>query len=143
MLHNMQTNNKKEQKRINIPGMRALPKYWNQLTTLDFKTIDPLQSVAVIPLGATEQHGPHLPLSVDTDILDAVVKESLRHLSPQAPVFILPTQSIGLSPEHTAFSGTLSLGADTLLRIGAELGACISHSGIRKILLLNAHGGNV
>ncbi len=123
--------------------MKALPKYWNQLTTLDFKTIDPMQAVAVLPLGATEQHGPHLPLSVDTDIVDAVMRVSLTHLSPQAPVFILPTQSIGLSPEHTAFSGTLSLGAHTLLQIGAELGACIAQSGIKKILLLNSHGGNV
>ena len=71
--------------------MSALPKYWNQLTTIDFKSLDPSSAVAVLPLAATEQHGPHLPLSVDTDIIDAVVKEGLKHLQPQDPVFVLPT----------------------------------------------------
>ena len=108
--------------------MSALPKYWNQLTTIDFKSLDPSSAVAVLPLAATEQHGPHLPLSVDTDIIDAVVKEGLKHLQPQDPVFV---------------SGTLSLSAQTMLQIGAELGACIAKSGVRKLLLLNSHGGNV
>ncbi len=123
--------------------MNHLPKFWNQLTTLDFKNIDLQKAVAVLPLAATEQHGPHLPLSVDTDIIDAVVKESLKHLEPHSPIFILPTQTVGLSTEHTAFPGTLSLSAQSMLQIGAELGACVARSGIRKILLFNSHGGNV
>jgi len=123
--------------------MTALPKYWNQLTTLDFKSLDPRTAVAVLPLAATEQHGPHLPLSVDSDIIDAVVKEGLKHLEPQAPVFVLPTLCLGFSAEHTAFPGTLSLSAQTMLQIGAELGACVANSGVRKLLLLNSHGGNV
>ena len=123
--------------------MSALPKYWCQLTTLDFKTIDPMRAVAVLPLAATEQHGPHLPMSVDTDIVDAVVKESLKSLTPQAPILIMPTQTIGLSTEHTAFAGTLSLSAQTMLQIGAELGESVAKAGIRKLLLFNSHGGNV
>jgi creatinine amidohydrolase len=123
--------------------MSALPKYWNQLSTLDFKSLDPRTAVAVLPLAATEQHGPHLPLSVDTEIIDAVVKEGLKHLQPQEPVFVLPTLSVGFSTEHTAFPGTLSLSAQTVLQIGAELGACVAVSGVKKLLLLNSHGGNV
>jgi len=123
--------------------MNALPKYWNLLTTLDFKSIDPLNAVAVLPLAATEQHGPHLPLCVDSHIVNAVVEEGLKHLPAHMQVFILPTQSVGLSTEHTAFPGTLSLSASTMLQIGAELGGCIARSGIRKLLILNSHGGNV
>ena len=122
--------------------MSLLPKYWNQLSTLDFKNIDPSKAVAVWPLAATEQHGPHLPLSVDTDIVEALVSESIKHLGANAPVFFLPTQTVGLSTEHTAFSGTLSLNAQTMLQIGAQLGACVARSGIRKLLLINSHGGN-
>ena len=82
--------------------MSKLPKYWNQLTTVDFDLIDFEKAVAVWPLGATEQHGPHLPLSVDSDLVNAVAKESLKHLLDSDPVFFLPLQSIGFSEEHSA-----------------------------------------
>jgi creatinine amidohydrolase len=99
--------------------------------------------VAVLPLGATEQHGPHLPLSVDTVLVEGVVREALGHLTANAQVLVLPTQSVGLSTEHTAYAGTLSLSPETLIRLWIELGECVARAGVRKLVLFNAHGGHV
>lgn len=68
--------------------------------------MDLLRTVAVLPLGATEQHGPHLPLSVDTDLVNAMLGAALAHLQDNDPVLLLPTQSVGLSSEHVAYDGT-------------------------------------
>ncbi|WP_158686467.1 creatininase family protein, partial [Pseudomonas aeruginosa] len=80
-------------------------------------SLDPAATVAVLPLGATEQHGPHLPLGVDTVLADGIVAASLPLLPASLPVLFLPTQQIGLSPEHARFAGTLTLSAETLIRL--------------------------
>lgn len=123
--------------------MKAFPRFWADLTSADFAQLDPARAVAVLPLGATEQHGPHLPLSVDTVLVDGVVREALGHLTANAQVLVLPTQSVGLSTEHTAFAGTLSLSPETLIRLWIELGECVARAGVRKLVLFNAHGGHV
>ncbi|MDB5732002.1 MAG: creatininase [Variovorax sp.] len=126
------------------PGSPQLPsRFWADLTTCDFARLDPAATVAVLPLGATEQHGPHLPLSVDTRLADGIVAAALPHLPPTLPVLFLPTQPVGLSPEHTAFAGTLSLSAETLMRLWKDIGAGVARAGLRKLVLFNAHGGHV
>lgn len=120
-----------------------LPRFWAELTTADFAALNLQRAVAVLPLGATEQHGPHLPLSVDTDLVNGIITAALPHLPPDLPVLFLPTQAVGFSPEHARFAGTLTLKADTLLRLWTDLGECVAASGIRKLLLFNAHGGQV
>jgi creatinine amidohydrolase len=120
------------------------------LTTQDFARIDKARAIAVLPLAATEQHGPHLSLSVDTDIVNGVVAASLGPLqtlesnaeSP-LPVFFLPTQSVGLSPEHAAFAGTLTLKPETLIRLWTDIAESVKAAGFNKLVLLNAHGGHV
>jgi len=102
--------------------MNVFPRFWADLTSADFEHLDPARAVAVLPLGATEQHGPHLPLSVDTVLVEGVVREALGHLAPTTQVLVLPTQTIGLSTEHTAFAGTLSLSPETLIRMWIEIG---------------------
>jgi creatinine amidohydrolase len=99
--------------------------------------------VAVLPVAATEQHGPHLPLSVDSDLVNGVVQASLPHLSADLPVLFLPTQQVGKSNEHIRFPGTLTLSAQTLMAVWMELGACVARTGIKKLVLLNSHGGQV
>ncbi|MEY4978632.1 MAG: hypothetical protein RLZZ352_902 [Pseudomonadota bacterium] len=99
--------------------------------------------MAVLPLGATEQHGPHLPLSVDTDLVNGIVTAALPHLAPDLPALFLPTQAVGFSPEHARFAGTLTLKSETLLRLWTEIGECVAASGIKKLVLFNAHGGQV
>ena len=116
---------------------------WAELNTRDFATLDPARTVAVLPLGATEQHGPHLPLSVDTVLVDGVVNAALTHLASTDPVLVLPTQTVGLSTEHTAFAGTLHLSPQTLMQLWCDIGASVARAGVKKLLLFNAHGGNV
>ena len=127
--------------------MSTKSRYWADWTTGDFvqaKASGLLeQTIAVLPVAATEQHGPHLPLRVDTAVVEGVIEASLRHLSPAVATLFLPTQAVGLSPEHLAFAGTLTLRAETLMRVWTEIAECVATTGVRKLLLLNAHGGNV
>jgi len=116
---------------------------WAELNTRDFAALDPARTVAVLPLGATEQHGPHLALSVDTVLVDGVVNAALGHLAATDPVLVLPTQTVGLSTEHTAFAGTLHLSPQTLIQLWCDLGASVARAGVKKLLMFNAHGGNV
>ncbi len=116
---------------------------WAELNTRDFCALDPARTVAVLPLGATEQHGPHLPLSVDSVLVDGVVNAALTHLSASDPVLVLPTQTVGLSTEHTAFAGTLHLSPQTLIQVWCDIGASVARAGVKKLLMFNAHGGNV
>jgi creatinine amidohydrolase len=118
-------------------------RFWADLTTRDFAALDTSRTVAVLPLGATEQHGPHLPLGVDTCLVDGIVAAALPLLSDEVPALFLPTQAIGLSPEHARFAGTLTLSAETLIRLWKDIGAGVARAGIRKLVLFNAHGGHV
>ena len=116
---------------------------WDGLRSPQFKTVDASRAVAVLPLGATEQHGPHLPLSVDTVLVEGVVNAALPHLSAQDPVWVLPMQALGLSTEHQAFEGTLTLSPETVIALWCEIGASVARAGFKKMLMFNAHGGNV
>ena len=120
--------------------------FWSDLNTHDFAGMDKSRAVAVLPLAATEQHGPHLPLSVDTDIVNAVIAQSVSVLqiqAPSLPVYFLPTQAVGLSPEHAAFAGTLTLKPETLIRLWTDIAESVKAAGIHKLVLFNAHGGHV
>ncbi len=117
--------------------------FWSDLTTADFTELDTLRAIAVLPVAATEQHGPHLPLSVDTDLVNGVIAAALPHLAPGLPALFLPTQALGFSPEHNRFAGTLTLKAETLMRVWTEIGECVAASGVKKMVLFNAHGGQV
>lgn len=97
--------------------------------------------VAVLPLAATEQHGPHLPLKVDSALVDGVLAAAIPHLDATLPALFLPTQALGLSPEHAAFPGTLTLRAETVIRLWTEIGECVAATGVKKLVLFNAHGG--
>jgi creatinine amidohydrolase len=127
--------------------MQLPSRFWADLTTRHFAQLsqssDLDKTVAVLPVAATEQHGPHLPLSVDTTLVDGVIQCALPYLGADLPVLILPTQQIGRSAEHIRFPGTLSLSAATLMAVWTELGACVARTGIRKLVLFNAHGGQV
>ena len=118
-------------------------RFWADLCTRDFAQLDPARTIAVLPVAATEQHGPHLPLSVDSVLADGIVAASLPHLAPELSVLFLPTQVVGLSPEHARFPGTLTLKAETVLRLWTDIGESVAAAGVRKLLLFNSHGGQV
>jgi len=127
--------------------MNNLSRFWADLTTQDFaqliETGQATRTIAVLPVAATEQHGPHLPLSVDTVLVDGVLAAALAHLAPELSVLVLPTQAVGLSPEHARFPGTLTLKAETVMRLWTDIGESVAAAGIKKLVLFNAHGGQV
>ena len=123
--------------------MKVFPRHWADCNTTDFAELDASSAVAVLPLGATEQHGPHLPLSVDTDLVNAMVEAALLHLQPADQVLVLPTQSVGLSSEHMAYDGTLSHSPSAVIEQWCSLGESVARVGVKKLLLFNAHGGHV
>lgn len=122
-------------------------RYWADWSTYDFaqcKASGQLgQMIAVLPVAATEQHGPHLPLKVDSALVDGVVAAALPHLGSGVPALFLPTQAVGLSPEHARFAGTLTLKAETTIRLWTDIGESVAASGVKKLVLLNSHGGQV
>ena len=119
----------------------ASPRFWADLKSTDFARLDLARCIAVLPVAAIEQHGPHLPLNVDRALVDGVIASALPHLPAGQPVLFLPTQSIGFSPEHMRFAGTLTLKAATVLRLWTELAESVAASGVKKLVLLNSHGG--
>jgi creatinine amidohydrolase len=123
-------------------GLTALRTgYWQDLTTTDFGRVDPERTVALLPVAAVEQHGPHLPLATDALICDALVRAVLERLSGDATLLVLPAQNVGLSPEHTSFAGTLSIRDTTLLDAWTDIGRSVARTGARKLVVLNTHGG--
>ena len=123
--------------------MNTQTRHWADLTTADFASLDLARAIAVLPVAAIEQHGPHLPLSVDTDIVNGVVAAAVPHVPTELPALFLPTQAVGFSPEHNRFAGTLTLKSETLIRLWTEIGECVAASGVKKLVLFNAHGGQV
>ncbi len=115
---------------------------WADLCSPDFAALDPARTVALLPVAAIEQHGPHLPLSVDADLVEGVLAAAAPHWEPLWPVYVLPTQAVGYSSEHQRFAGTLTLQPDTVLRLWLELGQSVARAGVRKLLLFNGHGGH-
>jgi creatinine amidohydrolase len=103
---------------------------------------DAAKWIAVLPLGATEQHGPHLPFETDSLIAEALVERLIDRLPDSAPVVFLPVESVGYSPEHMFAPGTKTLGWDQAVRRWVRIGEQAHRSGMRKFVMLNAHGGN-
>ena len=114
---------------------------WWDLTTQDFAGLDTERLVAILPVGAVEQHGPHLPVSVDAAINAGIVARAVEVMPSNCPALVLPMMPFGKSDEHLAFPGTLSLSHETLARVWYELAESVHRAGVQKILFLNSHGG--
>lgn len=115
---------------------------WSDLTTQEVRHRDMGRAVAVLPVAAIEQHGPHLPLATDHVIAQGYLERLAALDSTDLDVLVLPVQSIGKSDEHDAFPGTLTLDTETALRAWTEIGACVHRAGCRKLVIVTAHGGN-
>src|SRR3954451_842896 len=112
---------------------------WLSLTTEEFSRA----RIAVLPVAAVEQHGPHLPVGTDTYIAEAYLARVRALLPEDLPVAFLPVQQVGASDEHRAFAGTLTLSPETALRAFIEIGESVHRAGIAKLVIINSHGGNI
>jgi creatinine amidohydrolase len=115
--------------------------YWQDLATTDFARVDPARTIALLPVAAIEQHGPHLPLATDALINQGVVAAALRRLPLTASVLVLPALNVGDSLEHSAFPGTLSADLDTVLGLWLAMGRDVARAGVKKLVIFNSHGG--
>ena len=117
-------------------------RHWLDLTWQDFRDRDWARAIAVLPVAAVEQHGPHLPVGVDTQIAEGYLAAVAPRVPDDLDVLLLPVQAIGKSDEHAAFPGTLTLTAETAIRAWTEIGASVARAGCRKLVIVNSHGGN-
>ncbi len=115
---------------------------WGELTSAEFRTLDPESTIAVLPVAAVEQHGPHLPVLTDTAIGEGMIAALRASLPDDLNVLVLPIQAYGKSNEHLLSPGTLTLSAATLIETLTEIGASVARAGLRKLVLMNSHGGN-
>jgi creatinine amidohydrolase len=123
--------------------MSAPKRFWREMTTRDFSESDTEDWIAILPVAAIEQHGPHLPVGVDALIADAMVARCAEALPGDLPVTFLPVQEVCKSNEHIAFPGTLTLDWETAIRAWLAIGHSVARAGLRKMVIVTSHGGNV
>ncbi len=116
---------------------------WAAFRAPEFAGIDPMTTIAVLPTAAIEQHGPHLPVGVDMMIAEGMLDELRVQCPDDLDIRILPVQAVGKSNEHLFAAGTLTLSAETALRAWVEIGLSVARAGVRKIVIVNSHGGNL
>lgn len=100
------------------------------------------EALVLLPLGATEQHGPHLPVGTDWLAIDHIAHAAAAQAAADIPVLVAPALPFGCSQHHLPFGGTLSFSTETYYRLLYELGESLLLSGARRLFLLNGHGGN-
>lgn len=115
---------------------------WAEYRTTEFGSIDPEATIAVLPLAAVEQHGPHLPVGTDALIAEGMLATAEKFLPVDLDVRSLPVQSVGKSNEHVHAPGTLTLPPNVAIEAWTELGLSVARAGVRKLVFVNSHGGN-
>lgn len=116
---------------------------WADLRAPEFQECDPMETIAILPTAAIEQHGPHLPVGTDTLIAEGMLDELRRTCPDDLDIRILPVQAVGKSNEHLWAKGTLTMSAPTALAVWTEIGLSVARAGVRKIVCVNSHGGNL
>ncbi|WP_176224001.1 creatininase family protein [Thalassobacillus devorans] len=114
---------------------------WNNMTREQIGELSE-RAMVVLPIGATEQHGPHLPVETDNILVNAIAELSVKKAAEDIPVILGPSMPFGFSHHHFLYPGVLSLKIDTLLTVLNELVESVIRSGFKKIFILNGHGGN-
>lgn len=118
------------------------PRDWTDIHWPAIGAGEPARWIAVLPLAATEQHGPHLPLSTDVMIAQAYLERVRELLPPNLPATFLPVQPVGISTEHIDYPGTLTISAETALKDWTALGRSVARAGPKKLVIVTSHGGN-
>ncbi|NGX17111.1 creatininase family protein [Wenzhouxiangella sp. XN24] len=116
---------------------------WGDLTSTDLAALAARKPVAALVLGAIEQHGPHLPLATDLIIGEGLLSLAGERLEEDFPLLVLPSLSLGASAEHAGFAGTLVLSPEQMKHQVVAIGDGLARSGFERLVLVNAHGGNI
>lgn len=116
--------------------------WWTDFPAPEYDTIDPVRTIAILPIAAVEQHGPHLPVGVDSILNRGCLDLLIERAPSDLDIRILPVQQVGKSNEHIWAKGTVSHTAHTLLDAWFELGQSVSRAGVKKLVFINSHGGN-
>jgi creatinine amidohydrolase len=116
---------------------------WQDFRAPEWRAVDPMTTIAILPTAAIEQHGPHLPVGTDTIINQGLLDRLRQRCPDDLDLRILPLQAVGKSNEHLWAPGTLTLTAPTALAVWTEIGLSVARAGVRKLVILNSHGGNV
>src|SRR5277367_5018780 len=118
------------------------PRDWTDIHWPEVSRAAAAQWIAVLPLAATEQHGPHLPVGTDVMIGEAYLARVRELLPATVPATFLPLQPVGISTEHIDFPGTLTLPTEVALKSWMALGESVARAGVKKLVMVTSHGGN-
>jgi creatinine amidohydrolase len=116
--------------------------WWTDFSASEFEGLDPDRTIAIMPIAAVEQHGPHLPVGTDTIINQSMLDLLVTKIPDTMDVRILPVQAVGKSNEHIWAKGTISHKAGNLIDAWTQIGLEVARAGIKKIVFINSHGGN-
>lgn len=120
-----------------------MTRFWADLPTTAFGTPAMAGRIAILPLAAVEQHGPHLPVGVDMFVAQGLVSAAAAALPATSPALFLPVIPVCKSDEHIRFPGTLTLDWTTATKSWIEIGESVARAGVRRLLIVTSHGGNV
>ena len=123
-------------------AMSSPPRDWTAIDWTKVDTADAARWIAVLPLAATEQHGPHLPFETDVMIGKAYLARVREQLPGVIPATFLPIERIGISTEHIDFKGTQTLSTEAALAKWKSIGESVARAGVKKIVIVTSHGGN-
>jgi creatinine amidohydrolase len=118
------------------------PRDWTDIHWPDISAAEAARWIAVLPLAATEQHGPHLPVGTDIMIAQAYLARVRELLSDDIPATFLALQPVGISTEHIDYPGTLTVPTEVALKTWMALGTSVARAGIKKLVMVTSHGGN-
>jgi creatinine amidohydrolase len=116
--------------------------HWTDFSAPEFDNIDPMKTIAILPIAAVEQHGPHLPVGTDMILNQGCLDLLIERAPADLDIRILPIQQVGKSNEHIWAKGTVTHTAHTLIDAWFELGQSVSRAGVKKLVFINSHGGN-
>ena len=116
--------------------------WWTDFSASEFDNLDPMTTIAILPIAAVEQHGPHLPVGTDTIINTSMLERLVQQAPAKLDLRILPVQAIGKSNEHIWSKGTITHTANNLIDAWTQIGLEVARSGVKKIVFVNSHGGN-
>ena len=116
--------------------------WWTDFSASEFDSLDPMNTIAILPIAAIEQHGPHLPVGTDAIINQSMIELLATRAPAGLDLRILPVQAIGKSNEHIWSKGTITHQATNLIDAWTQIGLEVARSGIKKIIFINSHGGN-